>query len=288
MDYIPVPLNPHGAPLTVPLLSSTSYDESISFEDYPEHEGWGKRTVADWTAVFENPTPEFQAFLQRWLLFGPLQAFSASEFDTSRITHVNPDTGETELTLSMLPRFAERMLTSTPEEVLTISIKACDILGAAIHVQQILTTPNSEDEKGLDSWDDTEQYTLQRFISQSRKDPSHPLVSIAISSMLTFINTALLRAMVKVMDHATSDFALNGHTMVFEGRSPIWAELVRRGWCPFELSPMSARFDTAGLAFMCRVERPIPWKTHKTATYNPWTGGSSDQDTQLCSSSTLR
>lgn len=284
MDYVPLPLNPSGAPLAVPLLSRTGYDDSIDFADYPERQGWGKQTAAQWTAIFENPTPEFQAFLQRWLLFAPLQAFSGSELDMSDVTHANPDTGGTELTLQMLPRLAERWLSYTPEEVLTLAGGGVDLLSAATTVHQILSTPDPGDAAGR-YMDDTKRYTLQEFmLAPGHKDPCHPLVSIAISSMLTFIMSATIRAMIKVTGEAVSDNARVGHSMVFEWRSPIWAELLRRGWCPFELTPMSVRFNTTGLAFMSRVERPIPSRNHEIATDYPRAGHSSHQDTQLCSS----
>ncbi|RYP70025.1 hypothetical protein DL771_005716 [Monosporascus sp. 5C6A] len=95
------------------------------------------------------------------------------------------------------------------------------------------------------------------MLAPGRNDLCHPLVSIAISTMLTF------SAISKVTVAAVSDNARARHSMVFQWRSPIWAELLRRGWCQFELTPMSVRFNTAGLAFISRVERPIPSGNHE-------------------------
>ncbi|RYP12558.1 hypothetical protein DL765_007260 [Monosporascus sp. GIB2] len=113
-----------------------------------------------------------------------------------------------------------------------------DILSGALAVHQILSTPDPGDAVGR-CMDNKRQYTLQEFMVTSHRDPCHPLVSIAISSVLTFIRASVTSAISKVIVEAVSDNARVSHFMVFQWRSPIWAELLRRGWCPFELSPMS-------------------------------------------------
>ncbi|KAL5339213.1 hypothetical protein BJX70DRAFT_397986 [Aspergillus crustosus] len=58
-----------GPVINVPALSLTSYDGG-DYAAYPERQGWGIRSVAKWQELFQQPTPEFKAFLQRWLYYG--------------------------------------------------------------------------------------------------------------------------------------------------------------------------------------------------------------------------
>ncbi|RSL79537.1 hypothetical protein CEP51_007306 [Fusarium floridanum] len=288
MDYIPLPSDPIGTPLAVPLLNHTGYDGRIRFVDYPEHQGWGKRTAIEWIAVFERPTPHFQAFLQRWLLFCPLRAFAGQEFDVSDLRHIDASRGEAELTLAMLPQLAEQWLEYDPSKLINRSIEVGETLSHAMNIQQLLSSADPADGAGK-SIDDRTQYSLVEYISlrPGRKDPCHPLVSIALSSLLTFIRAVFIRSLAKITGKAAADRALINHCVVYQWRSPIWADLLQRGWCPSELTPMSVRFNTMGLAFMARVERPISSRNHKVATEYPSAGGRlSRQGSQLCSSFT--
>lgn len=257
MDYIPQPLvlRTPGHQIAVPLLSHTRYDKSIPFAKYPETQGWGRKSIAEWFKVFQSPTSEFQAFLQRWLLFAPLQAFGGHQLgDFPSGAEMN------EVSLRMLPQLAEQWLRIGPGEIdieiLNTSRHFEDLLRASQSMIRILSTPDSDTDGVLDM-EDTKLYTLSEFARMpGHGDPCHPEVSIAISSMLTFIRASQLDALMKSAGNFVSDNARLGHTEVYQGRSPIWRRLLNQGWCPFQLTPMSARFNTAGLAFMSLVKEP--------------------------------
>ncbi|RYP59023.1 hypothetical protein DL769_008714 [Monosporascus sp. CRB-8-3] len=114
-----------------------------------------------------------------------------------------------------------------------------DILSGAPAVHLIPSRPDPGGVVGR-GMDDKRQYTLQEFmLAPGHKDPCHPLVTIAISSMLTLIRASVTSAIVKVIVEAVSHHTRVSHSMVFQWRSPIWVVLLRRGWCLFELTPMS-------------------------------------------------
>ncbi|RAK96211.1 uncharacterized protein BO80DRAFT_438823 [Aspergillus ibericus CBS 121593] len=69
MDHILLPRGPVGFRFEVPVLSTQNYDGG-DFFTYPNRQGWGPRRVCEWQAIFEAPSIEFKAFLQRWLYFG--------------------------------------------------------------------------------------------------------------------------------------------------------------------------------------------------------------------------
>lgn len=81
MDHLPLPTNPTiGNALKIPLLTSTRYD-NLSFPLYPRRHGWedgkqgflGKCYTRHGRRVSGR---EFAAFLQTWLFFGLLSAFT--------------------------------------------------------------------------------------------------------------------------------------------------------------------------------------------------------------------
>lgn len=257
MDYIPQPLvlRTSGQPTAVPLFSRIRYDESIPFAKYPEIQGWGRKTIAEWLGIFQSPTVEFQAFLQRWLLFAPLQAFAGDQ-----LGDFLSGAERTELTLRMLPQLAHQWLNINPAEidsgVLNNFQRVLNLMGASQSMIQILSTPDPECDRDLEM-EDTKLYTLSEFGRMSgHGDPCHPEVSIAVSSMLTFIRATLIDTLMTTAGKSVSDNVRLGHTEVYQGRSPIWRRLIDQGWCPFQLTPMSARFNTAGMAFMSLLQEP--------------------------------
>lgn len=184
---------------------------------------------------------------------------------------------------TLIPQLAERWLNSPSKELLRLGSGFSDLLWNVMMVHQVLSAPDTNEETRC--MEGTEHCTLQKFLlAPGRTDPCHPQVSIAISSALDFCRGVMIWAGMKVTGQVISDIVRLGHSGVFQWRSPTWAELIHRGWCPFELTPMSVRFNTAGLTFISLIERPVPSRFHKTAAGYPWAGHSSQQDPQCCSS----
>ncbi|KAF7587383.1 hypothetical protein BBP40_007349 [Aspergillus hancockii] len=69
MDHLILPRTPANPRLNVPALSFVGYDDG-DYDTYPERQGWKSRPVAQWQNLFQSPTPDFKAFLQRWLYYG--------------------------------------------------------------------------------------------------------------------------------------------------------------------------------------------------------------------------
>ncbi|XDG09156.1 hypothetical protein ABKA04_008771 [Annulohypoxylon sp. FPYF3050] len=263
MDYIPLPLSSPRHLVTVPFLSRTPYDDTIEFADYPEYQGWGKRPISNWYDIFDHPTRKFQAFLQRWLLFAPLQAFTGSESNTIIPELFHPLPEPDVLTLRTLPQIAERWLNCPIDEFLR-RIESSKIFLSVLEIHQLLSSPDPGER--VDDCTGTKHYTLQEFLrAPGRKDPCHPDVSIAISAMLDFCRSTVLYACSRGIGQVLPDSVRLGHSGVFQWRSQIWMKLINQGWCPFELTPMSVRFNTAGLVFMSHVERPIASRNHETS-----------------------
>ncbi|KAL5615694.1 hypothetical protein FOBRF1_004442 [Fusarium oxysporum] len=288
MDYIPRPLfsfSPPGTLQAVPLLTEVEYDATIEFEHYPERQNWGKKSLSQWYAIFNNPSTEFQAFLQRWLLFAPLQAFVGRGFNFSNFQHFNPDTQSYELRLSILPRIAKQWLRSPFSDALWRLGSLAKTLPKAQAVHQVLSTPDVEDPAIYKVIVENPQYTLEEFIGfPGRKDPCHPAISIAISALHIFIESvgeSVAKKLFRGLKHESSQI---GHSKVFQWRSPIWNVLLQQGWCPSELVPMSVRFNTAGLVFISQIERPFPYRRHEIGNDYERLGVPSCEDTQNCTS----
>ena len=71
MQHIPLPHNPTIGYIEVPCLTEQEYDGG-DLEMFPARQGYGDRTALEWKNLFDNPTPEFVAFMQLWQYFGSL------------------------------------------------------------------------------------------------------------------------------------------------------------------------------------------------------------------------
>ncbi|RHZ45307.1 uncharacterized protein CDV56_100151 [Aspergillus thermomutatus] len=244
MDHLILPRTISPKPLKVPALSSINYDGG-DFDGYPERQGWGTRTVAEWQAIFENPPREFNAFLQRWLYFG-LMHFFIGPFDIS--TFVVDDTdnpGMMILSTKPLKDFIERNLRQRKQvNGLFGAIRGCgDVLFALDGTWKRKRTGNQTLQQ---------PERLRAFLLlEQPSDPQHQRVTLS-ESLLWEMAVSYPQSFGQEVYRMIPSFPQHS----------IRTLLCLAGWCPSDIMPMMQEFTTAGCLFMMNLERPSPTQVH--------------------------
>ncbi|KAI4949131.1 hypothetical protein J4E91_005595 [Alternaria rosae] len=84
MQHVPLPKDPTIGYIEVPCLTDQEYDGG-GLETFPARQGYADRPALEWKMLFDDPTPEFVAFMQFWQYFGSLSSvfgFAAVELFT--------------------------------------------------------------------------------------------------------------------------------------------------------------------------------------------------------------
>ncbi|KFY15519.1 hypothetical protein V492_01942 [Pseudogymnoascus sp. VKM F-4246] len=241
MDHLLLPRNPISEPMKVPILSLENYDHG-DFNTYPERQGWGTRTVAEWKLIFQTPPPELAAFLQRWLYFGLLEFISNTKIDIAS-SFVSQDHNQDYpiLTTEKLPIFISKFSGRHFESKVIAFSTACMVHGA------LDLSASKRAENGPN-----DQETLIQFImAENPTDPRDARVVLAEILLIELIAGGL---------SPTEGIAPVQHG----NRSLVWQLMTESGWCPAQLLPMFSEFTTSGLLFLHKLERPSPWEKHQT------------------------
>lgn len=253
MDHLILPRNPIGPLIDVPALSLIYYDGG-DYATYPEREGWGPRPVAQWQAVFQHPTPEFKAFLQRWLYYGFAWVMFA-KINIPDMTAVNPKSQ------SKHPFIRTRSLEAWMRNIIsqrkyTLQMaKAFQVCG---DIQFFLRETWENKRTSTSALARSE--SLLVFIKVERpKNPLDPNILVSISLLWEL-----------ALSSTEYDEETNRHEASLV-KIPVLPEYVLRsllakaGWCPSETCMLLEGLTTSGIIFMLNLERPRPRESHETS-----------------------
>lgn len=253
MDHIPLPQNPRHLPLNVVLWTDEGYDHDSDFFGYPERQGWGPREASEWERLWNNPSPSFRAFLQRWLYFGVLEKISGHDLDLADFTFSSGGLGNQHSYLS----------TSSLRQ---LEIVAPDI-DFMIDVREIHISlqMSPENKPRTDPEQLARVESLQLFIRESNlRDPRCGEMVLATSLLYEYLwcHRWPLR-----YDQQTSfvERAFNSPTTVSSELGQCgyaWGILRNLGWCPHEIMKLNELCNTTGLFYLAHIYRPDPWRQH--------------------------
>lgn len=262
MDHVAPPLNPDGDEIDVPLLSLQNYDH-LDFLGYPQREGWGVRSVLDWDDLFENPPREFQAFLQRWLYFGVLEVVFRQRINVLDFVRWKDNDSQPYLCSRDLINYTEKFASTADIDVL---VKAFQIQA------NMVDTRNSGLEKRTHPKYARDYPPLSKYtLLASKASPQVPEVTMATDSMIDFVLNACMDLVVRTIMNEPDRMLLpqHGRLLEFPFKKLTWKLLRNQGWCPSQLGMMFERYNTAGLYYMSRIQRPDKPRQHKTDRISP-------------------
>ena len=256
MDHLIATRASQGLHFEVPVLSTANYDGG-DFLTYPNRQGWGPRPVSEWQAIFQNPSPDFLAFLQRWLYFGFIHVRLCPVDVKATVTSNKCDSsGHPILSTEMLPQIALHSVEAGLAKSFRgkMAVRQCDMINAAFSFGE---TDNEDWRTNPDSLKSTE--SLLDFIhSECPPDPRHPDQILANMVLYDFGS---------VDSHWTPrghrDVLSQGLTFrrVIPG-SYIWTRLRQRGWCPSDIMVMEKDFTISALVFLANLAPPRKAQDH--------------------------
>lgn len=295
MDHLPQPSDPIHPVVEVPLLSIEPYDGG-DLVTYPERQGWGARSIAEWERLFSQPTRSFCAFLQRWLYFGILDSFLGAQTDPCvfarrQLDWASPHAFAYFLTSIRLPLIIERHIGNVHHDPL----RAFGSIYPLLDIQARLSNPPVQWLTVDDVMIQPSQAEIGRhqplttFITTFKtrvQDPRDPKI---VASINLLIGTLLMSS---TNDLSTLDVGLHQEHMWF---GFTWTRLRHDGWCPSQLVVLFAQFSASGLWFISDLERPNPNEEHPMIRVQP-SGkriGCTDEqwnprDTKVCSTTKCR
>lgn len=282
-------MDPIGLELEISIRDFELYDDE-DFLEYPEHQGWGKRTPEEWLLLFAHPTRDFAAFFERWLLMGPIfTAFSklpnfklTDFFIKTDFSKREDDPGQVDcmtFTAARLPGLLGQLRSLLLEEIGT-DYSPVDFLRHFALVQEALLEMESIHSRLSFAVDDTEdsdymkEYPFPMSLpTMLRKlhlpDPRRVEVSIVSGMVIEFLYTSIIRISAeKLRDHfqkdgqviENPDFGASmgaGHL-----HSGMWRMFREKGWCPADMSRLFARFGPNCLYYIFNMSRPRPGDEH--------------------------
>jgi len=295
MDHIPQPLDPIHPMVEVPLLSLKPYDGG-DLLTYPERQGWGARSIAEWERLFSQPTRPFCAFLQRWLYFGILESFLGARihpcvFARRKLDRASPNAFAYFLTSARLPLIIERLIGNGQGA----SARAYRNLNLGVEIHGYLSKPailTIDDAMIQVTHAELARHEpLTTYItthSMRMEDPRDPRI---VASIGLLIGT-LIMSDLKGLDVIYGSLPLYSELPWF---SFTWARLRHDGWCPSQLVALFEQFSASSLWFISNLERPNPTEEHPMIHVRPcvkqirckdeqW----GTKDTTLCSTTQCR
>ncbi|PYI07807.1 hypothetical protein BO78DRAFT_428660 [Aspergillus sclerotiicarbonarius CBS 121057] len=256
MDHLILPRGPVGFRFEVPILSTQNYDGG-DFLTYPNRQGWGPRRVFEWQAVFEAPSIEFKAFLQRWLYFGLIHVWLGPfDIESTFVSKKRDRYGRLVLMTELLPTIALHSVeTPTSPKHEFRGVSAVQTVGM-IHLRfskQWLSRRKKTNELLIEE-------SLYEFImNDGPMDPRHPLDVLAGMLLYDFFQASL-----KWRPAGLSTISNSGLPPRTDfSRPDMWMILRQRGWCPFDILPMIKQFNVSALMFMVNIMRPNPEQKHR-------------------------
>lgn len=290
-------MNPTGLKLEISLRDSELYDEK-DFLEYPEHQGWGKRTPEEWLLLFANPTRDFAAFFERWLLLGPIfTAFSklpnfklSDFFIKTDISKIEDEPGEVDcmmFTASRLPGLLGQLRSLALEEAETDSpddsLQHFALIHTALLEMHSLISSLSFAVGDTEDSDYMKEYPFPMSLpNMIRKlhlpDPRRIEVSIISAMVIEFLYTGILRIS---SEKSRDDTRKDGQDIENRDTGPykhdpdfgasmragqlhsgMWRIFRDKGWCPSDMSRLFARFGPNSLYYIYNMSRPRPDDEH--------------------------
>lgn len=265
MDHLFLPLNPTHPALDIPLISTEDYDyDGGDLFTYPERQGWGPRTIAEWFSIFKASPVPFKAFLERWFVFGVIATLFGKRIRTADFIRPGTESTNPMLSTKMLSELFQsfyedlRRNQRGPAGTLKAMFLAKTHTALALHraVEEEFSDPDIL----------ARRETLVQFIERRAfRDPRSP--------GMVMITTVVLETFVAV---ATNDRIFLGQGIGALGLSDslsqtvsstwtsfMWAKLRGDGWCPLELQMLFHRFNTSCLYFLHFMSRPGMDITHR-------------------------
>lgn len=297
MDHIPQPLYPIHPAVEVPLLSLEPYDGG-DLVTYPERQGWGARSIAEWERIFSQPDRPFCAFLQRWLYFGILESCLGARVDPRvfarrQLDCASPDASTYSLTSEHLPLIIERHLGKISQQ----SPEALGRMLPGLDFHANLTKPPR-------AWSDVDGAMIKprhaelsklrplpTFITTFKDRVQDPRDSRIVASIVLLIET-LFMSLCGDLDVRDGSLSLISENPWF---SFTWARLRHDGWCPSQLVATHQQTSASGLWFISNLDRPNPTEEHPMIHVRPYVKQSrckdeqrGTKDTTLCSTTQCR
>ena len=248
MDWLPRPLHvSHANKLPkVPCLTTEDYDHG-DWKTYPERQGFGSRSCEDWLLVFDTPTSDFQAFLERWLFWAPLEYILNSgplryrDF-TRQI--------KGRLFMHLAPRFAQ----------ISPNISRHND-SFALHRAMILEDLPGHHAIVLDNTEDivpmVEFCKTQCFVYN---DPRGRLLVSATILLHDLSRAGLITSGMAMLRPLGTAVVPN----MVEADPAGKARLLQCGWCPSEAHMICHKFSTSFCFFISQFDRPDAPQHHPT------------------------
>ncbi|KAJ9236796.1 hypothetical protein DTO212C5_238 [Paecilomyces variotii] len=244
MDHLILPSNPAGFRFEVPILSMTNYDGG-DFLTYPNRQGWGPFTVAEWQAIFDDPPDDFLAFLQRWLYFGLIHVrLCPIDVKTVFLSHKRDQSGLPILTTQLLPAIALQAVerTSGNDDHGVFALRLCYNIHSNLQGEWGHRRNDPESLQSVES--------LYAFImAEGPSDPRHPDHVLANMVLHDFGNITTHWS--PSGPNEIMNQSLNFHPDT--SRPYMWMALRQRGWCPSDIMPMTKLFTVSALIFIANL-----------------------------------
>lgn len=280
MDHLPTPNQPAIEPIQIPLLENENYDGG-DFVGYPARQGYDTRSAQEWEATFQHPSPEFQAFLQRWLYFGTIECTLGHRVDVSQFCVAQGGSSSNDGRL-LNSKALEPLLRSWMSEAVEMEradqagfnkfyTRCGDQFTAAFLVHRNLGRPIHQCREV--SAAHSHSHSLMSYIATHKvQDPRDPRIAWSVEALMDLLN-GMQRVCAAHRLKARSDTASIPETSMFkrvireqpheslatgESQAKLTVELTeRRGWCPSDAAVMYNAFSTSIMLYVNSLDMPV-------------------------------
>ncbi|KAI1750278.1 hypothetical protein F4782DRAFT_509859 [Xylaria castorea] len=267
MEYLSLPQNVPHLGMEVPLLEVEDYDGD-EFASYPDRQGWQARTSTEWLVLFDKPPRAFGAFMERWLLLGPLSvACKNLTWDTSDFLIISrDDPARASFTTANLAGFlSDAMEQGGPDdEKKLVNIDVAPLLSCLMMALGMCKRLSRVIGPGDDCNDWARELPTRLPLFQFLRmvyvpDPRSQEVSIA---------TNVIIEVLFLLGRTVPDEAGNlvDGTIIPSSSVPVhsafWVKFREMGWCPSDMLRLFQRFNTFGLHFIYHLPRPRNTQMH--------------------------
>lgn len=307
-------------------LQTSKLFHGDSLDQYPDRQGWVARPPTEWLKVFENPSEEFVAFLERWLLFGPISTTFSSlpEFNMSDfVSTVRLSPRETKPTQRAYSNFTAARLPELLSQFRSLILRKLSEPGGKNAIQDHLRPAmvslrdmveingrlsHAIGYTGIaddNSWTTQVPYdmSLAQFLDGQvmMPDPRSIEVSLATSVMLELLYTNWVVILHEVF---FSDYQEQEHGPRRDApdvqsvmrctmhHSAMWCLFREKGWCPADMERLFCRFTPSCLYYIHNLARPRANDEHPMIRKRPLHLSSPahavSDEPRLCSTSRCR
>lgn len=259
MDFLLLPSECDRNPVEVRLHDVDDYDCG-PFLKYPERQDFDTRPVMKWQKMFEDPSSDFSAFLERWLLFGFIHVAFRGRIRRSDCVRDARSSADSVLTIDWLSSIFQPLgnvnqsTAAKLKDVVEMFAMAKDI-DYAVTIHTLLMR---SDGKKANSESAAEPMSLIKFIDTYGvpRDPRSPEITMVTCVVIEFWMSYYLSKL------PTSHMRKWGNTSI-AWKSLAWTQLRGEGWCPSELVAIFNRFNTSCFHFLRFLSRPGPHEEHQ-------------------------